>query len=167
MASLKELKAQELKQGSVYILKMDSAKIALFEGWNDELCTFSILRNEMNPMRWSEARFLPEGFSAFAAFDLHGNPPITDWKKILKAKIPLNWFEMFEDARRRQRDWTPYADHFASLKECRASNEPVPEVSMQARTGSPPAPLPKSYSYAPVEKEEIVDTEAPLVTQNA
>jgi hypothetical protein len=56
-------------------------------------------------MRWSEARYLPGDFFAFEAFDEAGNPPVYIWQRLLNTDIPPNWFSMFEEARRKQREW--------------------------------------------------------------
>jgi hypothetical protein len=56
-------------------------------------------------MRWSEARYLPGDFFAYEAFDEAGNPPVYIWQRLLNTDIPANWFSMFEEARRKQRDW--------------------------------------------------------------
>lgn len=50
-------------------------------------------------------RYLPENFDAYLAFDYAGNPPIHLWTKQLRAVIPLNWFNIFEEARYMQRQW--------------------------------------------------------------
>lgn len=56
-------------------------------------------------MRWSEARYLPGDFFAYEAFDEAGNPPVYIWQRLLNTDIPANWFSMFEESRRKQRDW--------------------------------------------------------------
>lgn len=50
-------------------------------------------------------RYLPENFDAYLAFDYAGNPPIHLWTKQLRAVIPINWFNIFEEARHMQRQW--------------------------------------------------------------
>ncbi|PHZ11475.1 uncharacterized protein RHIMIDRAFT_257763 [Rhizopus microsporus ATCC 52813] len=55
--------------------------------------------------RWCEARYLPNNFDAYYAFDHAGNPPIHLWTKQLKTAIPYNWFSIFEEAKRMQRWW--------------------------------------------------------------
>ncbi|GAA5803403.1 hypothetical protein HPULCUR_008883 [Helicostylum pulchrum] len=96
----------ELQQGQLYIVKIKLIAIALFQGWDDEMCCFSILRTDLlEDLRWSEARYLPENFDAYLAFDYAGNPPIHLWTKHLRAVIPINWFNIFEEARHMQRQW--------------------------------------------------------------
>ncbi|SAM04215.1 hypothetical protein [Absidia glauca] len=95
-----------LVQGSLYIMKVKIVTISLFEGWNDDMCCFSVLRSDTGSMRWSEARYLPGDFDAFDAFDDAGNPPVYFWTRYLRIQVPVNWFSLFEEARRRQRAWT-------------------------------------------------------------
>ncbi|KAI9280788.1 hypothetical protein BY458DRAFT_500373 [Sporodiniella umbellata] len=95
----------QLEQGALYIIKIKQVSLALFEGWNDDMCCFSILRSELEPMRWSETRQLPGDFDVYSAFDEHGNPPIHLWSRYLKTTLPANWFCMFEQSRQRQRLW--------------------------------------------------------------
>jgi hypothetical protein len=64
-----------------------------------------LLGDESKPMRWSEARYLPGDFYAYEAFDEAGNPPVYIWQRLLNTDIPPNWFSMFEEARRKQREW--------------------------------------------------------------
>ncbi|OZJ02951.1 hypothetical protein BZG36_04614 [Bifiguratus adelaidae] len=97
---------EDLMQGSLYLIKINQPKLALFEGWNDDMCCFSMLRDEHSPMRWSEARYLPGDFIAHEAFDGSGNPPLLTWSDLIRSEIPKNWFEMFEEGRRRQREWS-------------------------------------------------------------
>ncbi|KAI8974117.1 hypothetical protein BDB01DRAFT_838896 [Pilobolus umbonatus] len=85
-----------LVQGGIYILKIKQVTIALFEG------------SEVDPMRWSEARQLPGDFDIFEAFDESGNPPIHLWARCLRVPVPNNWFSMFEEAKRKQRQWAIY-----------------------------------------------------------
>ncbi|RUP46164.1 hypothetical protein BC936DRAFT_147274 [Jimgerdemannia flammicorona] len=99
------LDPDSLQQGELYICKIKLVKLALFEGWNDDMCCFSLLREESTPMRWSEARYLPGEFSAFEAFDPMGNPKLSLWENMHKPRISGNWFEKFEEARRKQRVW--------------------------------------------------------------
>ncbi|CEP18363.1 hypothetical protein [Parasitella parasitica] len=82
-----------LQQGSLYIIKIKQVSLALFEG------------SEMEPLRWSEARQLPGDFDIYNAFDECGNPPIHLWSRYLRVGVPSNWFSMFEEARRKQRQW--------------------------------------------------------------
>ncbi|KAI9025285.1 hypothetical protein CLU79DRAFT_744872 [Phycomyces nitens] len=103
---LESLEHDDLKQGSLYILKINQVSVTLFEGWNDDLCCFSVLRMDATPMRWSEARYLPGDFDAYNAFDEAGNPPVHLWTRYLRVEVPVNWFAIFEEARRKQREWT-------------------------------------------------------------
>lgn len=48
---------------------------------------------------------MPNNFDAYLAFDYSGNPPIHLWTKQLRAVIPANWFNIFEEARHMQRQW--------------------------------------------------------------
>lgn len=48
---------------------------------------------------------MPGDFDIYDAFDECGNPPIHLWSRYLKVLVPRNWFCMFEEAKRRQRDW--------------------------------------------------------------
>ncbi|ORZ13293.1 hypothetical protein BCR42DRAFT_493349 [Absidia repens] len=96
---------ENLVQGSLYIIKVKIVTISLFEGWNDDMCCFSVLRSDTGSMRWSEARYLPGDFDAFDAFDDAGNPPVYFWTRYLRIDVPLNWFSLFEEARQRQRKW--------------------------------------------------------------
>lgn len=50
------LEPETLEQGKLYLCKIRFVKLALFEGWNDDMCCFSLLREDATPMRWSEAR---------------------------------------------------------------------------------------------------------------
>ncbi|OAD78633.1 hypothetical protein PHYBLDRAFT_163730 [Phycomyces blakesleeanus NRRL 1555(-)] len=99
---LESLEHDELKQGSLYILKINQVSVTLFEGWNDDLCCFSVLRMDATPMRW----YLPGDFDAYNAFDEAGNPPVHLWTRYLRVEVPVNWFAIFEEARRKQREWT-------------------------------------------------------------
>ncbi|KAG1470358.1 hypothetical protein G6F56_002730 [Rhizopus delemar] len=96
---------EQLQPGSLYITKVKQVSLALFEGWDDDMCCFSILRSEVEPMRWSETRQLPGDFDIYNAFDEYGNPPIHLWSRYLKTSLPANWFYMFEEARQKQRTW--------------------------------------------------------------
>ncbi|KAI8883016.1 hypothetical protein K501DRAFT_333641 [Backusella circina FSU 941] len=97
---------ERLQQGSIYIIKVKQVSVGMFEGWNDDMCCFSILRSDVEPMRWSEARQLPGDFDLYDAFDECGNPPIHLWTRYLKVGIPSNWFSIFEEAKRKQREWS-------------------------------------------------------------
>ncbi|KAI8084880.1 uncharacterized protein BX664DRAFT_338006 [Halteromyces radiatus] len=103
--SFQSIENENLVQGSLYIIKVKIVTISLFEGWNDDMCCFSVLRSDTGSMRWSEARYLPGDFDAFDAFDEAGNPPVYFWTRYLRIQVPVNWFSLFEEARRRQRVW--------------------------------------------------------------
>ncbi|KAG2178411.1 hypothetical protein INT44_001563 [Umbelopsis vinacea] len=135
------LDPEDLKQGQLYIVKISLVKLALFEG------------DESKPMRWSEARYLPGDFYAYEAFDEAGNPPVYIWQRLLNTDIPPNWFSMFEEARRKQREWETgfdqvhangptyqLTDYHATNEEAQAaavgaSDDVVSEVSNQVSTG--------------------------------
>ncbi|KAI7854654.1 hypothetical protein BDC45DRAFT_507807 [Circinella umbellata] len=102
---LKPIEHDDLKQGSLYIVKIRNVSVALFEGWDDDMCCFAVLRSDSTPMRWSEARYIPGDFDAYDAFDEAGNPPVHLWTQQLRVNVPSNWFSIFEEARRKQRDW--------------------------------------------------------------
>ncbi|CAO3618327.1 unnamed protein product [Cunninghamella echinulata] len=72
------------------------------------MCCFAVLRSENTPMRWSQARYLPGDFDAFDAFDEAGNPPVHLWTRYLRVDVPINWFTIFEEARRKQREWAAH-----------------------------------------------------------
>lgn len=62
-------------------------------------------------------RYLPENFDAYLAFDYAGNPPIHLWTRQLRAVIPINWFNIFEEARHMQRQWNvSYWDQPAQIE---------------------------------------------------
>ncbi|KAK4514685.1 uncharacterized protein ATC70_002286 [Mucor velutinosus] len=104
--ALDHVTLNELQQGELYILKIKLIVVALFQGWDDDMCCFSVLRTDLlDELRWSEARYLPNNFDAYLAFDYAGNPPIHLWTKQLRAMVPVNWFSMFEEARHMQRQW--------------------------------------------------------------
>lgn len=42
--SLDQVTLNELQQGELYILKIKLIVVALFQGWNDDMCCFSVLR---------------------------------------------------------------------------------------------------------------------------
>ncbi|RUS13187.1 hypothetical protein BC937DRAFT_86185 [Endogone sp. FLAS-F59071] len=100
------IEPEELQQGMLYLLQINGVKLALFEGWNDDMCCFNLLREDASPMRWSESRYLPGDFSTYEAFDATGNPSIELWRKALNSEVPRHWFIMFEEARRKQRVWS-------------------------------------------------------------
>ncbi|KAI8137833.1 hypothetical protein BJV82DRAFT_674274 [Fennellomyces sp. T-0311] len=105
LASLEAVHHDDLKRGALYIVKIHHVSITLFEGYYDDMCVFQILRSDADPLRWSEGRYLPGDFEAFDAFDDAGNPPVHLWTRYLRVEVPLNWFAMFEEARRKQREW--------------------------------------------------------------
>ncbi|CAO3631232.1 unnamed protein product [Cunninghamella echinulata] len=87
-------------------------------------------------MRWSEARYLPGDFDAYDAFDEAGNPPVYFWTRFLRIQVPLNWFSLFEEARRRQRAWTVdlqqyyiYENEDQDLTAFPVPPSPVPSIS--------------------------------------
>ncbi|KAI7882323.1 hypothetical protein K492DRAFT_193583 [Lichtheimia hyalospora FSU 10163] len=122
-SGLETIEHDDLKQGSLYIVKIRNVSVALFEGWDDDMCCFAVLRSESTPMRWSEARqvlftlalrdnanitgyrYIPGDFDAYDAFDEAGNPPVHLWTRHLRVNVPINWFSIFEEARRKQRNW--------------------------------------------------------------
>lgn len=53
----------------------------------------------------SDYRYIPGDFDAYDAFDDAGNPPVHLWTRHLRVNVPTNWFSIFEEARRKQRDW--------------------------------------------------------------
>ncbi|KAL0073284.1 hypothetical protein J3Q64DRAFT_1182228 [Phycomyces blakesleeanus] len=103
---LQQIDHNDLIQGNLYILKISLIVVGLFQGWDDDMCCFVILRSDVSSMRWSEARYIPGDFAAFDAFDSNGNPSVFLWTRQLRAPIPNNWFTLFEEARRKQRDWS-------------------------------------------------------------
>ncbi|SAL95768.1 hypothetical protein [Absidia glauca] len=106
--TLQPLDHEDLKQGALYIIKIHHVSVGLFQGWNDDMCCFAVLRSENTPMRWSQARYLPGDFDAFDAFDEAGNPPVHLWTRYLRVEVPINWFAIFEEARRKQREWATH-----------------------------------------------------------
>ncbi|KAI9304658.1 hypothetical protein BJ944DRAFT_288467 [Cunninghamella echinulata] len=106
--TLQPIEHEDLKQGALYIIKIHHVSVGLFQGWNDDMCCFAVLRSENTPMRWSQARYLPGDFDAFDAFDEAGNPPVHLWTRYLRVDVPINWFTIFEEARRKQREWTAH-----------------------------------------------------------
>ncbi|CDH55481.1 hypothetical protein RO3G_07549 [Lichtheimia corymbifera JMRC:FSU:9682] len=122
-SGLETIEHDDLKQGSLYIVKIRNVSVALFEGWDDDMCCFAVLRSDSTPMRWSEARqvfltlgsrdnanitgyrYIPGDFDAYDAFDEAGNPPVHLWTRHLRVNVPINWFSIFEEARRKQRNW--------------------------------------------------------------
>lgn len=53
----------------------------------------------------TDFRYIPGDFDAYDAFDDAGNPPVHLWTRHLRVNVPINWFSIFEEARRKQRDW--------------------------------------------------------------
>ncbi|CAO3584508.1 unnamed protein product [Absidia cylindrospora] len=106
--TLQPLDHEDLKQGALYIIKIHHVSVGLFQGWNDDMCCFAVLRSENIPMRWSQARYLPGDYDAYDAFDEAGNPPVHLWTRYLRVEVPINWFAIFEEARRKQREWTTH-----------------------------------------------------------
>ncbi|KAG2186920.1 hypothetical protein INT44_003147 [Umbelopsis vinacea] len=96
--------ATNLVPGSLYLFKTHFVKLVLFEKYEDEMCQFSMLRENEEPMRWSEARYFLGDFSVYEAFDTNGNPPIEVCEQ-LEWTVPKNWFDCFALARERQRHW--------------------------------------------------------------
>ncbi|KAI8344442.1 hypothetical protein BC941DRAFT_10051 [Chlamydoabsidia padenii] len=43
-SSFQPIDYENLVQGSIYIMKVKIVTISLFEGWNDDMCCFSVLR---------------------------------------------------------------------------------------------------------------------------
>ncbi|KAG1470835.1 hypothetical protein G6F56_002458 [Rhizopus delemar] len=84
----------ELQQGGLYIVKIKHVTIALFQG-----------TDLSDPTRWSEAKYLPNNFDAYPAFDHAGNPSIQLWTQQLRSTIPPNWFSLFEEAKMTQKQW--------------------------------------------------------------
>lgn len=122
--TINKLDVDSLRQGQLYLLRSRMVKLALFEGWNDDAClVFSVLREEANPMCWSEVKYLAGDFDAFEAFSPDGNPPIWVWKRVLGTDLPHHWFRMFEEARRRQSDWN--AVYGEESTENELSNRPI------------------------------------------
>ncbi|KAI9319075.1 hypothetical protein BX666DRAFT_2025414 [Dichotomocladium elegans] len=103
--TIQSVEHDDLKQGSLYIVKIRNVSVALFQGWDDDMCCFAVLRSDSTPMRWSEARYIPGDFDAYDAFDDAGNPPVHLWSRHLRVNVPINWFSIFEEARRKQRSW--------------------------------------------------------------
>ncbi|KAM3583761.1 hypothetical protein VKS41_003736 [Umbelopsis sp. WA50703] len=94
----------KLIPGSLYLFKTHFVKLVLFEKYQDEMCQFSMLRENEEPMRWSEARYFMGDFSVYEAFDTNGNPPIEVCEQF-EWTVPKNWFDCFALARERQRQW--------------------------------------------------------------
>ncbi|ORZ16307.1 hypothetical protein BCR42DRAFT_414771 [Absidia repens] len=120
--SLQPLEHEDLKQGALYIIKIHRVSVGLFQGWNDDMCCFTVLRSENEPLRWSHARYLPGDFDAFDAFDEAGNPPVHLWTRFLHVDVPVNWFVIFEEARRKQREWTAHV--FGQQQQQQQQQEP-------------------------------------------
>ncbi|ORX50879.1 hypothetical protein DM01DRAFT_1384621 [Hesseltinella vesiculosa] len=137
----------DLVQGSLYILQLKLISIGLFEGWDDDMCCFSLLRTEAATMRWSRARYLAYDFDAYDAFDPAGNPPVYFWARYLKTHIPHNWFLLFEEARQRQRLWHATMEQFRQQRSTHL-DENAEELDndmillAQTRTTTPPPSQP-------------------------
>ncbi|KAI7858767.1 hypothetical protein BDC45DRAFT_564881 [Circinella umbellata] len=96
-----------LVEGQSYLLQVSSgAHISIFEGVEEELFTFSILRyQEDGVLRWLEARYLDGDFLAFPAFDEAYNPLVDFWYSLgasVGQILPKQWFIMFEEASRKE-----------------------------------------------------------------
>lgn len=81
---------------------------------------------------------MPGDFDIYDAFDECGNPPIHLWTRYLRVNIPVNWFAMFEEAKRRQRDWS-IQQH--QLRRSLIIQQQQDETNYSYYT-SPPPPLP-------------------------
>ncbi|KAI8334024.1 hypothetical protein BC941DRAFT_433638 [Chlamydoabsidia padenii] len=42
--TLQPLDHEDLKQGALYIIKIHHVSVGLFQGWNDDMCCFAVLR---------------------------------------------------------------------------------------------------------------------------
>ncbi|CDS12970.1 hypothetical protein LRAMOSA05154 [Lichtheimia ramosa] len=61
-------------------------------------------------MRWVNTSYLVGDFDAFVAFDELSNPLIELWYQLgvsVGQRLPLQWFIMFEEANRKQREANP------------------------------------------------------------
>ncbi|KAI7867819.1 hypothetical protein BDF14DRAFT_1881436 [Spinellus fusiger] len=103
--TLEAIDHNDLVQGVTYILKINHIVLGLFQGWDDDMCCFLVLRSDISLMRWSKARYIPGNFNAYDAFDENGNPSVFLWTEQLQVQIPNNWFALFEEARRKQQEW--------------------------------------------------------------
>ncbi|KAI9244819.1 hypothetical protein BDA99DRAFT_543863 [Phascolomyces articulosus] len=119
LASLEPVHHDDLKKGSLYIVKINHVSITLFEG------------SEAVPLRWSEARFLPGDFESFDAFDDAGNPPVHLWTRYLQVDVPDNWFALFEEARRKQREWKGINQRKSQLLPPLSTTSPLPSTQQQ------------------------------------
>ncbi|KAI9246495.1 hypothetical protein BDA99DRAFT_576611 [Phascolomyces articulosus] len=98
-----------LAEGRSYLLQVSSgAHISIFEGVEEDLFTFSILRyQDDGTLRWLEARYLSGDFFAFPAFDDDYNPLVDFWYALgasVGQFLPNQWFIMFEEASRKERE---------------------------------------------------------------
>ncbi|KAL1930075.1 hypothetical protein VTP01DRAFT_1229 [Rhizomucor pusillus] len=95
-----------LMEGRIYLLRVSTAHIAIFQGLDEDLYCFTILRylGGSQPLRWSEARYIASDFAAYEAFDDDGNPLIQFWYELGAREQATHWFVMFEEACRKQRE---------------------------------------------------------------
>ncbi|KAI8344443.1 hypothetical protein BC941DRAFT_10053 [Chlamydoabsidia padenii] len=108
-------------------------------------------------MRWSEARYLPGDFDAFDAFDDAGNPPVYFWTRYLRIQVPVNWFSLFEEARRRQRMWTmDIQRHYLYQQQQEQQQDQEQQHDDEDDMLSFPAP-PSSISSLPLNNNDIND----------
>jgi hypothetical protein len=111
-------------------------------------------------MRWSEARYLPGDFYAYEAFDEAGNPPVYIWQRLLNTDIPPNWFSMFEEARRKQREWETGFDQVHAngptyqLTDYHATNE---EAQAAAGASDDVSEVSNQVSAATEDREKLRD----------
>ncbi|OZJ04216.1 hypothetical protein BZG36_02950 [Bifiguratus adelaidae] len=99
------LEPERLIQGRLFLLKLRRITFGLFEGWDDDMCCFSVLREDSGPLRWSAARYVPLTFNAYPSFDSFGNPLLDLWQHILKKPLPENWRRLVDESRRREAFW--------------------------------------------------------------
>ncbi|KAI9008909.1 hypothetical protein CLU79DRAFT_497595 [Phycomyces nitens] len=156
---LQQLDHNDLVQGSLYILKISLIVVGLFQGWDDDMCCFVILRSDVASMRWSEARYIPGDFAAFDAFDSNGNPSVFLWTRQLRAPIPNNWFALFEEARRKQREWSNKLQHhelpvFPTVPALQNSAESSESVEYITLTDNPVPPLGTKKSSQKIQKKQ-------------
>ncbi|CDH50824.1 predicted protein [Lichtheimia corymbifera JMRC:FSU:9682] len=103
-----QVPADTLQEGKSYLLRVTSgAHIAIFEGIHEDLYSFLLLRGSM---RWVNTSYLVGDFDAFVAFDELSNPLIELWYQLgvsVGQRLPVQWFIMFEEANRKQREANP------------------------------------------------------------
>ncbi|KAI8149799.1 hypothetical protein BJV82DRAFT_584692 [Fennellomyces sp. T-0311] len=104
-----KLPPDALVEGRCYLLQVSSgAHISRFEGVDEDLYTFSILRyQDDGSLRWLDARYLVGDFLAFPAFDETYNPLVDFWYALgasVGQYLPIQWFVMFEEASRKERE---------------------------------------------------------------